>query len=728
MRVAALSFGPMTLPGMNVAVTAILLSNIPSCVLAQSPEGSGGAIASTTGLRPDIAGQMERPLRYPPDNGDFVITNGTQFFNRSLYGGNTAFRVDGGDKSEFMMYLPGRGGNLRLGVHRGGHLLWLMDAAQVVTRYRPGELLYEVRDPAFGPNGMVSVEVLPYASTEGLIFRAQATDMAPGAALMWAYGGVNGQRGTRDGDIGTERVPISQYFQLQPAFAEDNRFAIRAQGFTLQSKHADIVGIVPPGALQRLARAEDWNALPALFAQGSPAAILCQPDRPIVAGEAAFAAGHTHKDVLGRQMIHPDYGLWNFYHTVDEEATTRKEAWLMGADLQKHFRPIPVIGPAVPKDLPYHVFSETDSMPYSWSINNVVMDENLHTALWQSGHSSEAYVLAKGGILASMFMGISPGNVGTMDYIDAYRRESQRDFGDSAGAMSRALIEGLFGIHPDALAGVLTLSPGFPDSWDHARLTDPDLGVDFLRHGLEDTWTITQSGARFHQLKLRVSPPYDDVERVQVNGVNAAWKSEPDGVGHPLLMLNTPAAAVTKIQIIWKGARLDAPAIATASSDSSKTASDGFTLALRGAFRWWAMEPKIASAVAIPSPSTDWNTPQPVSNLESVDLTSAFNDSVDAIFAEGKYLSPRSTGVSLALPWQGVGAWAGHLKLLPKIDDEGLRRTAAAHGDRLIMPNGVFFRTPGHPSSRNILFTSQWDNYPHEAAVLLSGLASHAYL
>ena len=45
----------------------------------------------------------------------------------------------------------------------------------------------------------------------------------------------------------------------------------------------------------------------------------------------------------------------------------------------------------------------------------------------QGGHSDGAYALAKGSVLASMYMGISPGNVGTMNLLDVYRRESQRD-------------------------------------------------------------------------------------------------------------------------------------------------------------------------------------------------------------------------------------------------------------------------------------------------------------
>ena len=119
-------------------------------VVSQTP----AEISANSGIHPNLAGQMNHPLRYRPDHGDFVIENGAEFFNRPLYGGNTAFRVDGGDKPEFTMYLPGRGGNLRLGIRAGNRLLWLKDATSIETRYRPGELIYEIRDQALGrPRG-----------------------------------------------------------------------------------------------------------------------------------------------------------------------------------------------------------------------------------------------------------------------------------------------------------------------------------------------------------------------------------------------------------------------------------------------------------------------------------------------------------------------------------------------------------------------------------------------
>ena len=142
-------------------------------------------------------------------------------------------------------------------------------------------------------------------------------------------------------------------------------------------------------------------------------------------------------------------------------------------------------GPGVPADDHYHVLSTTDWMPYTWSINNVVMGENVHTALgyWQAGRADEAFRLTKSALLASMFMGICPGNVGSMNYLDVYRRESQRDFADGGGVLARALVEGLFGVKPDVLAGELRVQPGFPASWDHASLRHPDVSVCFRREG-----------------------------------------------------------------------------------------------------------------------------------------------------------------------------------------------------------------------------------------------------
>ena len=52
---------------------------------------------------------IARPLRYWPINGDFVITNGAEVFNRPLYAMNTSFRIDGATGNDRAAGSPARG-------------------------------------------------------------------------------------------------------------------------------------------------------------------------------------------------------------------------------------------------------------------------------------------------------------------------------------------------------------------------------------------------------------------------------------------------------------------------------------------------------------------------------------------------------------------------------------------------------------------------------------------
>ena len=61
-------------------------------------------------------------------------------------------------------------------------------------------------------------------------------------------------------------------------------------------------------------------------------------------------------------------------------------------------------------------------------------------------------------------------------------------------------------------------------------------------------------------------------------------------------------------------------------------------------------------------------------NPEPVDLTAHFNDRVTEIFRPGKYLSPRSPFVSLALPSQGLGR--------EPLDDDDHREGEESQPDR----------------------------------------------
>ncbi|WP_121119612.1 DUF4450 domain-containing protein [Croceibacterium ferulae] len=980
----------MTRPFILLASALALTSALPRPALAQT-------LVATGGVTPNREGELARPVRYTPDGDAFRIENGTERYNRPLYGGNTAFRVDGGDRPEFVLYLPGRGGNLRFAVRLAdGTHWWLHDAAAITTHYRPGELTYRITDPRLG-TGAIELVAVALAETEGLAIHARGQGLAGGVQLAWAFGGINGQRGTRDGDIGTEKVPISEWFGFQPAFAQDNSVGLLESGFTLTGKPGTITGTLLQGSVTGTAPGEAWDTPAALFAGTAD-----EPDRPVMTGSlqlggeggylvlqrtayapaanadlttyaevsadrrapaplpplarryaanalpqvladarahfaalrgqvrivtpdswlnaaaaalnvaadavwdgpqsaimhgavawrtklvgwrgpysldalgwhdraranfrawlprqntdpipdvippadsdsnlarnetalhsngdlanahydmnavfvdalfrhiawtgdldfareawpaiqrhlawerrlfrrpfgpdglplyeayaqiwasddigyngggVAYASAYNlfhnrqaarlaralgedaapyeaeaeaigqgmrahlwlpergqfaeYRDWLGEQAAHPAAGLWSFYHVLDSGVPDRQEAWRMAEAIGRTMPLLPVGGPGVPQDRRHGLYASSTWMPYTWSVNNVVMGENLHTALglWQAGRAEEAYTLARSALLASMFMGISPGNVGSMNYLDVYRREAQRDFADGSGVMARTMVEGLFGLQPDALARNLTIQPGLPAEWDHAELHHPDLSFTFRRTGAEERWSITQTGDRFAQLHLRLPARSDQVASVTLAGKPVQWRVDTEAVGTPAILIDALLGAEAELVVRWAGDPIAQP----------NGTGTRFAEWQQGAMRWWAPVGPAMQEATFPT----LVDAAPTGSQRAVELAQSYNDAVTNIFAPGKYVSPRSPFASLALPSQGLGAWAGHVNASATIDDSGLRQASRAGDGWFTLPDGGRFALPADRD--NALFVSKWDNYPDEVTLPLSG-------
>jgi hypothetical protein len=403
-------------------------------------------------------------------------------------------------------------------------------------------------------------------------------------------------------------------------------------------------------------------------------------------------------------------------------------------------------------------------MPYTWSLNNVVLGETMHTALayWQANRPEGAFPLFKGAVLDSMYLGLCPGNVGMCTWFDAHRRESQRDFGDGVGAMARTVVEGLFGVKPDLLAGDVTLRPGFPAGWDHASIRHPDFEFRFRREGQQETYMLETRMAKPLKLKLEVVALRDQVGRVTVNGSPATWRVLDDSVGVPRIAIEAPATHKQSVIIEWRGkapATMPQSAVVkvgeTVSADCettlvdvvdpqkalSKVQTDGgrltgratgaaghrtvFAQVEQGDLRWWLpVTFEIRAKDETPAP-IDWHAPV-TARFETVDLTAHFNDSVTQIF-RNEYRAPRSPFCSLAMPKQGIGSWC-HPQATFEVDDAGLRAAAGQGGDQIELPNGVPLATPSAAGAKNIAFVSQWENYPSEVSVPLTGRASHAFL
>jgi hypothetical protein len=982
----------------------------------------------TGGIQPLLEGHTARPLRYTAEGTDFVIRNGREFFNRPLYGPNSAFRVDAGDLPEFSLYLPGHGGNLKLGISAAGRGKWLAQADEVVARYRPGRMIYEIRDAILG-DGSLALELLTAGTGSGLLLRVESHGVPGGAAITWAFGGVSGRKGRRNGDIGCELEPVSRFFQLRPEECAENRFVLdeiqppdgrNRPASRLLSPACELRLTFPVGSKVRIADAREWEtpvlpssealtsgdpALPILTGwsaldnaapqyltvqripaqgqlaeAGDPARAFAErsaqvaalaatlrmttPDASIDAASAAlgiaadgiwdsaqqcvmhggvawrvplagwrgpycldllgnhgrarqhlrhwlafqnttpipssspatgpydanthlsrkesllhsngdlshshydmnlvffdvllrhlrwtgdlefarevwpalqrhlawemrlfrrvfkgrdgqdlplyeaYAAiwasdnlqynggGATHssaymlfalraaaeiagllhespepyesearlldqamqellwlpaqgafaesKDILGAQTVYNNPALWTVYHAIDSEATTPRQAWQMIAERLSVLRRVPVHGEGVPPG-GWYMLSCSNWLPYLWSLNLLALAENVHLALamWQAGMNEEAFLLLKGNLLDSMFQGLTPGNFHMTSALDVHRQEAQRDSGDPIGIVSRALVEGLFGVQPDLLRNRLTVRPGFPAEWNQASLKHPGFDLAWRREGLVETLEFTSRFSRAVPLQLVLKARTARLPVVTLDGSEVVARFDPEAIGSPQLLCSLPAQRFWKIRIEWRG---EAPAAAPAARsyklgeplvlppgvslaqiddpqgclNAGQAAAAGFHTVfarMRQGDCEWSMP--ISFTV---QPATVRRTLEPAGltarQMDALDLAPLLQHQISEIFTR-PYTEPRSPFCSLALPEQLMGGWA-NMDMRASIDDTGLR----AAGGMLQTATGIPFRTPAGDLP-NCLFLSRWRQDRPAVEIPLQGRAEAVYL
>ncbi len=447
-----------------------------------------------------------------------------------------------------------------------------------------------------------------------------------------------------------------------------------------------------------------------------------------------------YKELHGLKRAHPAAALWTVYHTIDSRVPDPFQAYQTLRYVDTHLARIPVRGPGVPAG-DWFTLPSTNWVPYEWSLNNVYLGETAHTALayWQGGRPDVAWQLWKGTLLDSMFMGLNPGSLPNLSQYDVYRRETYRDFGDSTGITSRSLIEGLFGITPDGIDGVLTIRPGFPTDWEHASIKTPDVSYAYKRTGDRETVTIEPRFTKPLALRLNLPVRGEKIISVQANGKPAAWKNDDTAIGSPRIIVEAPAADRTEIVIAWSEVgrvslnppRSTSPADSTSPVDLASNRRvkanapylpTRFEKTTRGDFTYWQPVETTAPALSSEPPPTFANYTVPTdARFEPVDLTSLFNDQLTQIF-KNEYLSPRSPHVSLSMPKQGIGSWSG-FSHTAEIDDTGLRSLAAKSQDSIQLASGLPLRTPSDSAAKNTAFVSLWDNYPDELTAPLTGRA-----
>ena len=469
-----------------------------------------------------------------------------------------------------------------------------------------------------------------------------------------------------------------------------------------------------------------------------------------------------YKDALGLKLLHPSAGLWTIYHAIDSKVSDAFQSYQCLKYIDANIPHIPVLAKGLPGKNMY-LLASTDWQPYTWSLNNVALAENQHTALayWQGGRPEEAYRLWRSSLVESMYLSASPGGFEQLSFYDAIRGELYRDFADPIGMVSRALVEGLFGIQPDALHTTLTIQPGLPMEWNNASLSVPDIAIDFKRNKNTDRYIIIPAFEKSMQLKFKVRARMDGIESITVNGKKVSWIQLADAIEAPIVEIMMPALKEYNIAIAWKGRTFESTLFKNSfakdeilnlqyknakvnkvsdpqqaltqieQADHSLTAriqatgNKTFFIQLRqGQFTWWQ---PVSFEVKTDNISVQAKAPVINSNsvFEKIDLQHSFNAKVTDIFKQ-QYLSPRVTSPALQLPTQGIGNWCYPLTQA-NINDAGLRKLAGRKNE-IISPQGIPFSTPADSLLNNIVFTSQWDNYPKKATLALAGKAIHLYL
>lgn len=473
--------------------------------------------------------------------------------------------------------------------------------------------------------------------------------------------------------------------------------------------------------------------------------------------------GHwaEYQDFMGKKRLHESAAAWTIYHALDSEVGDPFQAYQATRYIDTELPHIPIHAAGLDEKDAYATIATTNWLPYAWSINNVAFAEVMHTALayFQAGRSDEGTQLLKSSILDGMYLGGSPGNFGQVSFYDAARGECYRDFGDPIGVASRVLVQGLFGLLPDALQHRLVIRPGFPQTWDKAALTTPDISYRFQRKGEKDSYLITQRFDTPHTLSLQLNARKEKIKFVLVNGYPVRWTRVEAASGLPVIAIEVAPVSKALIEVHWTGAnliRIESPSAKVYADESfvlnipegvklcslhdpqqvlrqtilSPRRLTGQVVGVPGArtlfvrlsqaeMEWWQ-----PIHVEIASPSLNMARPfaSVTPSCETVEMTSTFNAFVTDLFCN-EYLTPRSPYTTLQLPKQGIGEWC-HPTTTAVVDDSGLR--SCIRNGKIDTPLGVSFCSPA--MGRNVAFTSLWDNYPERISVPLTGKASHVYL
>ena len=386
-------------------------------------------------------------------------------------------------------------------------------------------------------------------------------------------------------------------------------------------------------------------------------------------------------------------------------------------------------------------------VPSIWSVRELWAGDDYHLALayFQTGLPEEGWSLLRGMFPQQMLFGQVPGDMG--------HPAGGTDFNDCNSTLARAIVEGLFGYRPNYPAGRVVVAPQFPTAWDHASLKTPDCSIAYRQ--ARETTNCEITLIKPAPLEVQIPVRTTGVVSVKVDGSPVSWKAVP-GFGRSVVKLDLPLTSAAKVEVKTRDALPVEQAIRLSGETGSPVSLSipqgpilefhdpehvlsGATLEqgrIKGVFsenagdhlvfgrvqtgemqQWQLFKIHIVNAAADAEFASKTGVqPSAQSKWETVDMHRQFNGDIGTIY-EQKYLSPRPNTCSLRLAIDGYSTWQMALggPLHPPIVELDKVSSLLGKGGRLAAPNGALFAAPA--GSKNIAFTSLWDNWPAKVEV-----------
>ena len=445
-------------------------------------------------------------------------------------------------------------------------------------------------------------------------------------------------------------------------------------------------------------------------------------------------------DTIGNKLIHPSPELSTTYLSIDCDTVDPIQAYRMLFWTENN---IETIRTAHRKGTLY--FS-SNWLPKKYSTDGIFPAENAALALayYKTGLKEKAFAILNG-LLDAFALSPNPGSISHVLSALGSADGGDIDFTDVSSCYLRLVLEGLFGVRFRLLEDVIRIAPQFPDSWDHASLTLPDLSLQYqYAEPFETLQIVTDSAVeKIIRLPLR----FASVDQVYLNGKEITEYEIKSGFHTPVLEVKTRLTGKVELKVCYNTTGL-LPALRQ--SEYTLLSGSTFVVQVENGSIDMVESPDGACVVQDLKGNevlikvlkeTPGNTdcflysgnailplkiqvktfekekaPLKYERQTAVDMSGIFNSSLTEIHNQ-EFRSPRPEGYSIGMRLNGRYAWEwnhfGHNAL--KVDDSVLRNGKG----RITTESNLQFATPA--AGNNAVSVSLWDNFPTSAVIPLSG-------